>query len=204
MNEFDLKAKSWDANNVHLERADAIAHHLKEMITFKPGMKAMEFGAGTGLLSFILRDLFSSITLVDNSMEMIRICKEKIVETQSNHIHTMQIDLETEEYQDKFDIIYSQMAFHHISDVDHMIQKLYNLLNRRGILAIADLYPEDGSFHGEGFTGHKGFNPESLSLKMYQVGFENVNYKNCFIQKKIEPDGKQKEYPVFLTIANKS
>jgi hypothetical protein len=29
--------------------------------------------------------------------------------------------------------------------------------------AIADLYPEDDSFHGEGFAGYKGFDPEELS-----------------------------------------
>lgn len=204
MSEFDIKAKDWDKNNVHLERSQAIANQLKELISFKAGMKAMEFGAGTALLSFILRDLFSSITLIDNSQEMIRICNEKIAASNSGHIKALKIDLETEDFEDTFDFIYSQMAFHHLVDVAKMIHKFYQLLDENGVLAIADLFPEDGSFHGEGFTGHKGFEPELLKGIMWKVGFKNVQHITSYVQKKIEPDGKLKEYPVFLIIAKKN
>lgn len=203
MSEFDIKANDWDKNNVHLLRAREIANQLLEIIPFKPGMKVMEFGAGTALLSFMLEDLFTSVTLIDNSQEMIRICNEKIAQTKSNHIQAIKIDLETEYFEDKFDLIYTQMAFHHVADIGKMVHKLNHLLNDGGMLAIADLYPEDGSFHGEGFTGHLGFDPEWLSSLLGQSGFENVTFKECFVQKKIDSDGKQIEYPVFLMIATK-
>ena len=203
MNEFDIKANEWDKNNVHLERAQTIAIQIKQRIPIRSGMKVMEFGAGTALLSFLLRDSFSSITLIDNSPEMIRMSNGKIAETNSSHIRTLKIDLETENLEDKFDLIYSQMVFHHIADVDKMIHKLHSLLNEGGILAIADLYPEDGSFHGEGFTGHMGFDPEWLSGLMQHSGFKNISFSTCFLQKKTDPDGMQKEYPVFLIIATK-
>jgi ubiquinone/menaquinone biosynthesis C-methylase UbiE len=164
-------------------------------------MNVMEFGAGTALLSFILKDSFASITLIDNSAEMLKICNEKIAETKSDHIQTLKIDLETETFEARYDLIYSQMVFHHLADVEKMIHKLQRLLNEKGTLAIADLYPEDGSFHGEEFTGHKGFDPEWLTSMMHQAGFRNVNYKTCFVQKKTEADGTMKEYPVFLLIA---
>jgi tRNA (cmo5U34)-methyltransferase len=203
MNEFDVKASGWDKNNVHLERSQAIASQLKEIISYSPGMKAMEFGAGTALLSFLLSDLFASITLIDNSQEMIRICNEKIAESNSSQIHAIKIDLETEDLNDKFDIIYSQMAFHHISDVHNIVNKLYHLLNEEGRLAVIDLFPEDGSFHGEGFTGHKGFDPAWLAGEMRNAGFKNVYYDKSFVQTKVEPDGKIREYPLFLMIAEK-
>jgi len=203
MSEFDIKANDWDKNNVNLERAREIANQLLLTIPFRPGMKAMEFGAGTALLSFMLEDLFTSVTLIDNSWEMIRICNEKIEQTKSNHIKAIQIGLENESFEEKFDLIYTQMAFHHVSDIGKMIHKLHHLLNENGMLAIADLYPEDGSFHGEGFTGHLGFDPEWLSTLLSQSGFKNVTFKECFVQKKMDSDGKQKEYPVFLMIATK-
>jgi tRNA (cmo5U34)-methyltransferase len=203
MNEFDTKAQDWDKNTMNHDRALAIASQLKERIAFAPGMKAMEFGAGTALLSFILRDSFSSITLIDNSQEMIRVCNEKIAETQFDHIHALQLDLENDPYDENFDLIYSQMAFHHLSDIDKVIQKLYRLLNKNGSLAIADLYSEDGSFHGDGFLGHKGFDPEWLASIMQNTGFINVFQKPCFMQKKVDTDGTYKEYPVFLIIASK-
>ena len=55
------------------------------------------------------------------------------------------------------------MVLHHVNDIEKIIGKFYRLLNPGGYLAIADLYEEDGSFHGDGFTGHKGFNMDSLS-----------------------------------------
>ena len=203
MSEFDIKANDWDKNNVNLERAREIANQLLEIVPFRPEMKVMEFGAGTALLSFMLKDLFTSITLIDNSREMIRICNEKIAQTKSAHIKAIKIDLETEYFEDKFDVIYSQMAFHHVSDIGKIVHKLHHLLKEGGMLAIADLYPEDGSFHGEGFTGHLGFDPEWLSELLNQSGFENVTFNECFVQKQINSDGKQKEYPIFLMIASK-
>jgi tRNA (cmo5U34)-methyltransferase len=203
MSEFDAKAQDWDKNTMNHERALAIASQLKERIPFAPGMKAMEFGAGTALLSFILRDSFSSITLIDNSQEMIRICNEKIAETQSSHIHALQVNLETEDYDENFDLIYSQMAFHHLTSIEMMLQKLHHLLHENGYLAIADLYPEDGSFHGDGFTGFKGFDPDWLVSLMRQTGFKNVISKPCFVQRKEGTDGTIRKYPVFLIIGQK-
>jgi cyclopropane fatty-acyl-phospholipid synthase-like methyltransferase len=203
MNEFDIKATSWDKNKVHMERAQFIANQLMELVPFSPDMKAMDFGAGTGLMSFILKDLFTSVTLIDNSQEMIRICNEKIAESKSNHIHSIKIDLETEDLEERFDIIFSQMAFHHIGDINKMLNKFFSLLNEGGILAVADLFSEDGSFHGEGFTGHKGFDPEWLAGKIKNAGFKDVRYVKSFIQKRVDPDGKTMEYPLFLMIAKK-
>jgi tRNA (cmo5U34)-methyltransferase len=203
MSEFDLKATEWDKNIVNIERAHEIANQILLAIPFKAGMKVMEFGAGTGLLSFMLEDLFASVTLIDTSAEMIRICNEKIAQNKSSHIKALKIDLETEYFDEKFDLIYTQMALHHISDISGIIYKFKHLLNYKGILAIADLYTEDGSFHGEGFTGHLGFDPELLSGLLNQSGFEDSTFKECFVQKKVDTDGQQKAYPVFLLVANK-
>ena len=204
MSEFDLKANDWDKNLVNIERAREIANQLLEIIPFKPGMKVMEFGAGTALLSFMLEDLFTSVTLIDNSEEMIRICNEKIVQTKSTHIKALKIDLETEYFEDKFDLIYTQMAFHHVSDIGRIVHTLHHLLKDGGMLAIADLYPEDGSFHGEGFHGHTGFDPENLARRLEKAGFDEIEYQPCFVIKKAEEEGKTREYPVFLLKARKS
>jgi tRNA (cmo5U34)-methyltransferase len=203
MSHFDSAAVDWDKNNVNTLRSEAIAKQLKEMKLLKPGMKAMEFGAGTALLSFILKDHFSSVTLIDSSQEMIRVCNEKIAINKTSHFKAIKIDLETEHFEDNFDIIYSQMVFHHIIDIGKMIQKFYHLLEESGFLAIADLYAEDGTFHSEGFTGHKGFDPEWLSNVMQKSGFVDISYKPCYVQKKLHADGILKEYPVFLMVARK-
>ncbi|WP_291648381.1 hypothetical protein [Clostridium sp.] len=56
------------------------------------------------------------------------------------------------------------MVFHHISNVEDKLKRLYKLLKKDGYLIIIDLDEEDGSFHKneKGFCGHNGFKREYL------------------------------------------
>jgi tRNA (cmo5U34)-methyltransferase len=204
MNEFDQKARDWDKNKMHLERTIAIAGLLQKLIQDKPAMKAMEFGAGTGLLSFYLKDSFSEITLMDSSREMLKMAEQKMEAGDSSRIKTLFLNLEKDEYSgDPFDIIYSQMVLHHIRDIDAIVRKFFQLLNPGGILAIADLYQEDGSFHDGNMDVHKGFDPENFTSILLQQDFHDIQIAPCFvIQKEITAD-KIREYPVFLMTAHR-
>jgi tRNA (cmo5U34)-methyltransferase len=95
--------------------------------------------------------------------------------------------------------LYNQMVLHHINDIEAIIKKFHSLLNFDGYLAIADLYPEDGSFHGFEVKVHRGFNPENLSDILRKTGFKNIKYSMCFEIKR-ETGTK---YPVFLLVAQK-
>jgi len=95
------------------------------------------------------------------------------------------------------------MVLHHVADIENIIKKFYDLLNLGGYLAIADLYTEDGSFHGDGFTWHKGFDIEILSNKIRNQGFTNISHRKCFVINKKISDSETKEYDVFLLIAER-
>lgn len=196
--DFNQKAASWDQNPIHIERSEAIAVAMREMIPADKSRRALEYGAGTGLLSFLLTDEFSEIILMDSSEEMIRVCKEKTLAYGTKHIRPVLFDLEKEDFNESFDIIYNQMVFHHINDLDKMIDKFKTMLNKDGVLVIADLYPEDGSFHGADVKVHPGFDPEMMSSLITGKGFQNITYKPCFV---IKRDGR--EYPVFIMKAEK-
>lgn len=202
MSEFDQKAQEWDKNKMHLERTIAVAGQLQKMVSFKPSMKALEFGAGTGLLSFYLKDRFSEITLMDSSREMLKIAVQKMDTGDHSKFKTMFLNLEMEEYSgDPFDIVYSQMVLHHVRDTDAIIRKFYNLLNPKGILTIADLYQEDGSFHDGNMDVHKGFDPEKLLAILLQQGFRDIQFEPCFVIRKEVSVETIKEYPIFLMTA---
>jgi ubiquinone/menaquinone biosynthesis C-methylase UbiE len=204
MNEFDLKAEEWDLNPMHTERSIAIAQQMISGLSLTKGMKAMEFGAGTGLLSFYLKDHFSEITLMDSSEEMLKKARMKFEATSSTNLNTVYLNLEQEEYNDgTFDIIYSQMVMHHIKDVNSILRKFYHLLNPRGILAIADLYKEDGSFHDGDMDVHHGFEPEKLISLLRTLDFTVSGILPCFTIHKETAGKEMKEYPVFLLTANK-
>ncbi|NOQ91928.1 MAG: methyltransferase domain-containing protein, partial [Flavobacteriaceae bacterium] len=75
---FDKDAKDWDKDPKKVERAKIFAKEINDFIKPNGVMKAMEFGCGTGLLSYELKEAFHSITLVDNSQGMIEVLQEKI------------------------------------------------------------------------------------------------------------------------------
>ncbi len=200
MNEFDSKAKTWDQNAIHMERSIAIARDLEIMAPLHKNMKAMEYGAGTGLLSFLLKDKLGEILMVDSSEKMVSICDEKIAATGATHMHSLFMDLEKTDYHNHFDLVYSQMVFHHVKNVPEMLRKLFSLVNQGGYLAIADLYPEDGSFHGAEVTDvHRGFDPEALAGQLRKLGFSHTGVKESFVVRR----GDGRSFPVFLLVAKK-
>ena len=198
MNSFDERARLWDAEKIHLERSAVIANFLERMIPLNQSWKALEYGAGTGILSFLLKDKLSEILLMDNSREMIAVCKEKAVHNHTKNIHPLVFDLEQNDYDGKFDLIYNQMVLHHVKNVSFMFDKFFSLLSPGGYLAIADLYTEDGSFHGENQDVHKGFDPEDLSQLLKGKGFEKTEFRSVF-----EIERESKRYPLFLLTAKK-
>ncbi|MEJ5265674.1 MAG: class I SAM-dependent methyltransferase [Bacteroidales bacterium] len=203
MQAFDQKARTWDDNPIHHERSQAIATLLLERIPIAPSMKALEMGAGTGILSFLLKDKFQKIVLMDSSPEMIRVSQEKIVQQKVTNLFPVLCDLEKENFHtEAFDVIFSQMVFHHITDIEAMARKLYGMLKEGGYIAIADLYPEDGSFHGEHFEGHKGFDADAFCKIFESVGFKDLHHEPCYTIRRKTEKGEQ-EFPIFLMTGKK-
>lgn len=202
INDFNEKAAGWDNNPMHWDRSEAIAKKIVKLIPLRKDMTALEFGAGTGILSFLLKDFLKEITLIDNSSEMIRIINEKIETTKVKNLKALNFDLEHYDFKgDMVDLIFTQMALHHVMDIDGIIKKFYEMLNPEGFLAIADLYSEDGSFHGEGFTGHNGFNIKLLSNQIIKQGFTGISQQECFVINRKISDTETKQFGVFLLIA---
>jgi tRNA (cmo5U34)-methyltransferase len=203
MNEFDIKAKNWDNNPERNERSETIARSIINTGILRKDMHAMEFGTGTGMLSFLLADQVKEITMVDTSAGMIEKAIEKTKQRKTKNLIPVLLDLEKEEYTGvRPDFIFSQMVLHHVPDTKAILKKFYDLLNANGYLAIADLYAEDGSFHGEGANVHKGFDVKLLKKDLETLGFIDIQSSECYRIKKTD-NGFVKEYPVFLITSRK-
>ena len=174
---FDNIAKEWDSTR-RVERAKIIAEEISRNLDNLEKKSAMEFGCGTGLISFNLVNKMKNITLIDSSEEMINIVNEKISNLGLKNIKSKCCDISNVTVNEKYDIIYSSMSLHHIVDVKALINKLYKLINNNGVLCIVDLNEEDGRFHKneEGFNGHNGFNQQWLKDVVEEVGFKSVTY----------------------------
>lgn len=202
-NEFDARAQAWDDDPVKLARAVSVARAIRQQVPLTMQMSALEFGCGTGLLSFELRPDLGEITLADNSPGMLAVLREKAKAAQATRMHPVMMELGDGTLPAaSFDLIYSAMTLHHIDDTENALRELFALLSPSGYLCVADLDAEDGSFHGAGFTGHPGFDREALANKARQAGFRSVRFTTAFQMTKGQGPG-QTEFPVFLMVAEK-
>ena len=199
--DFDARAKTWDDDPMKTARAEAVTKAIRARIPNLVGMNGFEYGCGTGLLSFALQPSLQQITLADSSTGMLGVLREKIAASGIANMTPMQLDLTTDPLpEQRFDLIYSLMTFHHIPDTDAILRHLHALLCRPGYLCIADLDNEDGSFHGDGFSGHKGFDRRDLAQRAERAGFSNIGFSTVFEVRKGTPE---RSYPVFLMTAEK-
>jgi len=200
---FDDVSKEWD-NEKRIERAKVIANKIKTSIPVLKNKSAMEFGCGTGLISFNLIDIFENITLIDNSQGMINVVNEKIKKLDLSHINSYCYDLIEKSLDKKYDIIYSSMALHHIVHIDELSKKFYNMLNLKGTLCIVDLDEDDGRFHkGDvSFNGHNGFSQEWMKSVLEANGFINIKSQTFYNSVK-EIDNEEINYSLFIMTADK-
>jgi ubiquinone/menaquinone biosynthesis C-methylase UbiE len=202
---FDERAKDWDSDPAKVERAFVVADAIRAAVPLKPAMTALEYGCGTGLLSFALQLEFDSITLADTSQGMLDVLAGKIKASGVRNMHPLRLDLSSDPLPDtRYGIIYSLMALHHIPGTGKVLRQFHTLLDAGGYLCISDLEKEDGTFHGKQVTGvHHGFDRNALQCQVEAAGFRHVRFSSAHTIRKREDSG-ERTYPLFLMVAEKA
>lgn len=202
--DFNKEAMTWD-DQKREKRGVIIAEEIGKSIGAERLESGLEFGCGTGLISFQLKERFEHISLVDTSEGMIHVVNEKIKTTKVTNMKTYLGDMAKEEVlSGAFDVIYTSMALHHVPDIEAILKSLSNRLKPGGKLCIVDLVEEDGSFHKseEGFDGHNGFNLEKLRGMMETEGLKHISHK-VFYKDTKKVDEKDVEYSLFLMVGTR-
>ena len=201
---FDSKARQWDENPVFRERGLKIAEAIRMTLPLHRDMSALDYGCGTGLLSFPLKDELGAILMADSSGGMLEVVREKIAAQGVSNMTTLQLDLLADPPPaQRFDLIVTAMTLHHVPDTDPILRVFHDLLNPGGYLCIADLDQEDGSFHGLDVDVHHGFDRADLSLRAAQAGFANMQFQTVFSIAREHATG-TRDYPVFLMTAQRA
>jgi ubiquinone/menaquinone biosynthesis C-methylase UbiE len=201
---FDAKARQWDENPVFQERGLKIANAVRKAVPLHRQMRALDYGCGTGLLSFPLKDELGAILLADSSSGMLDVVAGKIAAQGVTNMTPLKLDLLADPLPAQtFDLIVTAMTLHHVPDTDHILRVFHDLLNPGGYLCIADLDQEDGSFHGLEVDVHHGFDQADLGRRTAQAGFGEVQFQTVFTITKERESGTQ-DYPVFLMTARRA
>ena len=190
---FANKSKSWDMSSKRVQNAQSIATAIIANTTLNSDMRIMDFGAGTGLLSYFIAPHIDTIIAVDNSPSMLKEFHAKSSEFESK-TEVLECDLSQEDIDQTFDGIISSMTIHHLEDTQALFTKLYAMLEEGGFIAIADLDTEDGSFHSDN-TGvyHYGFDRAVLEQIATEAGFKEICFELASTIKKPHHD-----FTVFL------
>jgi ubiquinone/menaquinone biosynthesis C-methylase UbiE len=182
---FDEEAKTWDERPLRIKRSVLFAERLSEFIKTHGYQTGMDFGAGTGVTSFMLANELASITLIDYSSGMVEQINKKLAEKNVTNLKAHCINLLDPDVSipETFDIIFSILTLHHIEDTERLLEVFHRYLNPGGMVVLVDLDTEDGSFHAKypDFDGHLGFDRSALSDKLKAAGFQNMSAEDFYM-----------------------
>ncbi|WED24261.1 class I SAM-dependent methyltransferase [Vibrio sp. JC009] len=203
-NYFDSMAATWDQNPMKLDRAKATAEQVKHTL-FYSKKNLIDIGGGTGLLAVLLKDEFDEVVIADMSEEMLKISGKKIHDAGINNIRTLKIDEDISEIKGKYSAIVTLMTLHHVEHLEDFLSSVTDLLDEDGVLMIADLHKEDGSFHAHhnGFAGHNGFDTDELTRHLHIHGLEVIRVIDFYEIERTNESGEEEKYPLFFMAARK-
>jgi 2-polyprenyl-3-methyl-5-hydroxy-6-metoxy-1,4-benzoquinol methylase len=196
---FDDAANSWDLKPDRLIMAEKFAREIQHIIKGKNYTSALDYGCGTGNVSFCLKDTFTKITLADASKGMLNEVENKIDQNAIKHFTPVLLDLEKQNHDAKYNVIYTLMALHHVHNVEKVINDFSKLLLPEGMLIIGDLEEEDGDFHRypENEEVHFGFSKAYLEKVLGNNNLEMDSY-NLFHNMERTHTGTIKSYNMFV------
>lgn len=198
-NQFTALAEKWDENPFRIEMTRTFISKIQEIIDLPEAPRhILDIGAGTGNAGIALAGDNDYLTCIDTSAAMLQKIRKKALQI-GKSINLLELDPGKESIPGLYDIIISQMAFHHIEDLAALVTHISSCTKNYGYTAISDLLPENGTFHPEGIQFvHPGI--DSISL---EKAFNNEGYTTLFhdtIQTISKPTG---TYHIFLLLLRK-
>ncbi len=205
---FDNKASTWDENPERVERSRVVAQRLREAVDFDAIDAGLEYGCGTGQLSFALADVLPHCLLIDTSMEMLKTADRGIVErdlawdTERRNFATHSPDHPVA----IADLIFSLQVLHHVDDLPTTFTNMAQALLPGGQVAIIDLPAGSAGFHRGSGHSHDdnphldGLDQAELEQVLTATGFKDI-IRHEDIPLAREADEGPQQYMLFLITA---
>ncbi|MDY0291689.1 MAG: methyltransferase domain-containing protein [Desulfuromonadaceae bacterium] len=202
--DFNGVASTWDEKPRRVKLAAAVAESIRKYVDIPPRCRAMDFGCGTGLVTFNLIDVLEEVVAVDRAAEMLEVVEQKAADLGATGVSTKLVGddlahLGCAEY----DLIYSSMVLHHLPEIEPILEGLITALKPGGGLALSDLEDDDGTFHDnpEGLI-QTGIQSTHVIGILKRLGLVELGSTQAHTIVKQRPEG-DVEYPVFLVWGKK-
>ncbi|WP_158600635.1 class I SAM-dependent methyltransferase [Tessaracoccus antarcticus] len=208
MSIFDDMADTWDDKPDRVERTRTVAQRLRAALDFTDIESALEYGCGTGQLSFALADVLPHCLLMDSSVEMLKVAERGIAE------RALPWDTERRSFAAHSpdhpvaitDLIFSLQVLHHVDDLDTAFTNMATALRAKGQLAIIDLPVGSAGFHRGSKHNHAdnphldGLDPHDLEQRLAAAGFRDITWHDDIALVRDGDDGPV-PYTLFLVTA---
>lgn len=182
---FNYIAERYD-NKVRIEIAKIISEEIRRHLPDGEKKHAIDYGCGTGLVGMNLLDTFDSVLFIDASSNMIKQVEQKIEQMQIKTAETLCCDFETGCLTDiHADCLIVAQTLLHIKNVDFILSRFYDVLNKGGRLFIIDFDKNEEIVSDE---VHNGFVQAQLIEATKKAGFKKSWADTFYKGKKIFMD----------------
>ncbi len=205
VNHFDQAAATWDDKPERVAVMKTLSEAILRNAQPSPETDVFDYGCGTGLVSLFLLPHVRSVTGADNSPGMLEVLRRKIAESSLENMKVVQLDLQHDDVPaDRYHLIVTSMAMHHIADTDRVLRAFHTLLHPGGTLCITDLDTEPGIFHDPKSAEsvyHHGFDRDELARQLKAIGFAQVDATTAHVLRRPVADGSEHDFSLFLITA---
>ncbi|GAA4653254.1 class I SAM-dependent methyltransferase [Anaerocolumna aminovalerica] len=179
---FEMIANIYDTSE-RVQIAKVSSDAIRECLFDTKSKKAIDFGCGTGLVGMDLLKDFNTMLFLDTSQNMINQIKQKISGSNIQNADTLCFDFEKDSLLDLHaDYIFMAQVLLHISDVELVLSRLYEVLEESGHLLIVDFNKNEEIVSD---IVHNGFDQIELTDIMTKIGYRNIRSKTFYTGSKI-------------------
>ena len=201
---FNSIAKDW--NKI---RMDYFKNELREIAINSVDIKEKviaDLGAGTGFISLRVGEEANLVFSIDSSRNMLSELYKSAKHKNLNNIYPIKGNLEDLPlFDNSVDIIFINMALHHITHPDIAIKEMNRVLKKGGQVVITDVEEHLGEWAAEEmFDVWLGFRHEQLKSWYKDAGFIDIDVKSTGLKARGESSkGEIIEPKIFLAKARK-
>lgn len=204
INYFNSIAKDW--NKI---RVDYFKDELREIAVNSVDIKGKviaDLGAGTGFISLRVGEEANLVFPIDSSKNMLKELHKSAKDKNLNNIYPIKGSLEDLPlFDNSVDIIFMNMALHHVTNPDVAIKEMNRVLKKDGQLVITDVEEHSGEWATEEmYDVWLGFRHDQLESWYREAGFLNIDVKSTgLIARGESSKGEMVEPKIFIAKATK-
>ena len=138
---------------------------IKKLLPDISGKRVLDLGCGYGTNCAEFSDAGAArVVGIDLSEKMLGVAKSEHADDRITFVHMDMSDVDS--LDEKFDLIFSSLAFHYVRDFESLTKKLYDKLNDDGELLFSQFHPLHTA-GGDGFDFDEEGNAVSYKLRDY-------------------------------------